>query len=210
MDTAFWLSKWASNQIGFHEKQPHPLLIRYWERLLTGTRSTIFVPLCGKSNDLIWLKEQGHKIIGVEISEIAINDFFREQDLVPQITPDNSLTKYSSEPFVIYCGDYFNLSLHQVKGFTLVYDRASLIALSPNTRARYADKLSELSPPGTQQLLVTLDYNAEIINPPPYAITAQEVYNLYEPLWRVEKVGTQKTNVKDQPGVETAYIITRK
>ena len=210
MDTAFWLNKWTSNQIGFHEKHPHPLLVRYWERLTRCPRSKVFVPLCGKSNDLIWLKEQGHKVVGVEVSEIAVSDFFYEQNLTPEITIESSLTRFTSESYVLYCGDYFNLRPSDVGDFSLVYDRASLIALSPDTRARYVEKLSDFSRTGTQKLLVALEYDTEIVNPPPYAVTAQEIHNLYEPLWRIEKVGVHDTDVKGHAGQEIVYIITRK
>ena len=46
------------------------------------------MPLCGKSLDLLWLAAQGHRVLGVEISPLAVDAFFAEQDLTPTVTDE--------------------------------------------------------------------------------------------------------------------------
>lgn len=42
----------------------------------------IFVPLCGKSGDLLWLtKEKGQTVIGVEGVESVVKEFFAENNI---------------------------------------------------------------------------------------------------------------------------------
>ena len=39
------------------------------------------MPLCGKSLDLLWLRDQGHLVIGVELSATAFEDFCLENGI---------------------------------------------------------------------------------------------------------------------------------
>ncbi|MEQ8660123.1 MAG: thiopurine S-methyltransferase, partial [Gammaproteobacteria bacterium] len=68
MEPDFWLDKWASAQIGFHEPHPHPLLVAHWASLGLATGARVFVPLCGKSLDLCWLAAAGCTVVGIELA----------------------------------------------------------------------------------------------------------------------------------------------
>ncbi|WP_261863761.1 hypothetical protein [Psychrobacter sp. JCM 18900] len=54
----------------------NPLLIEYFNRLNLTAGSRIFVPLCGKSIDMVWLATQGYDVVGVELVETAVQEFF--------------------------------------------------------------------------------------------------------------------------------------
>ena len=41
----------------------------------------MFVPLCGKSLDLLWLREHGHSVVGVELSAVALESFCMEHGI---------------------------------------------------------------------------------------------------------------------------------
>ncbi len=41
----------------------------------------VFVPLCGKSIDMLWLVQQGFAVTGCEISELAVEQFFTENSI---------------------------------------------------------------------------------------------------------------------------------
>jgi thiopurine S-methyltransferase len=60
-----------------------------------------------------------------------------------------------------------------------VYDRASLVALPPEMRARYTSHLLSILPPGTQILLITFDYPQWEMPGPPFAVSTEEVEALY-------------------------------
>ena len=51
--------------------------------LLTSGRAkiSILVTLCGKSLDLPWLCEQGHDVVGVELSAVAAKQLFEENNI---------------------------------------------------------------------------------------------------------------------------------
>ena len=80
MDAGFWHQRWVSEQIGFHQEQINPYLQRFWPALALQPGNTVFVPLCGKSRDMLWLAEQGFGVLGVEVSPLAVEAFFAENE----------------------------------------------------------------------------------------------------------------------------------
>ena len=76
MEEGFWQARWQRNQIGFHRQEVNPGLKKYWPTLQVAPGRCVFVPLCGKSLDLLWLAEQGYCVLGVELIEKAVVDFF--------------------------------------------------------------------------------------------------------------------------------------
>ena len=141
MDRAFWLDRWEQNQIGFHEGEVNSHLQEFWGRLGVAPGSRIFVPLCGKSRDLLWLRAQGHEVFGVEWSPVAVRDFFAENGLTPECGRGDGYEECIADGIRMRCGDFFHLERNDLSGVSGVYDRASLIALPPETRAAYAAHL---------------------------------------------------------------------
>ena len=146
MKKEFWLDKWENNQTGFHKDSPHPLLIEYINKLSLKKAEAIYVPLCGKSIDMLWLNSKGFKVIGVEFSQIAVEQFFSENNLTFTQTSDDLFNIYSHENITIYQGDYFDLSSHYLKSVKAVYDRASLIALPEQLVGKYTEHMHAVLP----------------------------------------------------------------
>ena len=85
MDPEFWQQRWRDRQIGFHQDKPTPLLLKHWPSLGVPRGARVFVPLCGKSLDLAWFAARGHRVLGVELSQLAVDEFFAEHGLVPEV-----------------------------------------------------------------------------------------------------------------------------
>ena len=79
MKAAFWHEKWANGQLGFHQEKINSRLKKYWSELDPDKGEAVFVPLCGKTLDMQWLTQQGHPVVGNEISDVACRDFFYTQ-----------------------------------------------------------------------------------------------------------------------------------
>ena len=169
MEADFWLDRWRRNQIGFHQKDFNRHLVKHWRTLGVRPGARVFVPLCGKSRDLIWLSGQGYSVVGCEISRIAVESFFKEASLEPQQTADGPFQRWSAGSIEILLGDFFSLSRNCVGWFDAVYDRASLVALSETMRPRYARKMAELVPAGTSMLLITVEYPQQERHGPPFS-----------------------------------------
>ena len=88
MTPDFWIERWQKGETGFHQEAGNDLLPKHWPSLALAPRSTVFVPLCGKSFDMVWLAAQGHRVVGVELSPLAVDDFFREQEIESRFAND--------------------------------------------------------------------------------------------------------------------------
>ena len=191
MEPELWQERWARNQIGFHLPEVNPYLQRHWSQLALVEGARVLVPLCGKSLDLMWLASHGLRVMGVELSEQAVEAFFSEQNLVPRITRRDAFTVYQTDLIEVWCGDFFALDAEALAGCTALYDRAALIALPPLMRAQYAEHLSRLLPSGCQGLLITLDYDQSQKAGPPFAVTDDEVKVLFGSDWTVKTLQEQ-------------------
>lgn len=178
MKAEFWHERWANNQIGFHESQVNPLLVAHFAALDLPKGARVFVPLCGKTLDIDWLLAQGYRVAGAEISPLAISQLFGRLGVTPTIACDSGTERRSAPRMDFFVGDFFSLSAAMLGQVDAVYDRAALIALPPEMRRRYAEHLARITN-GALQLLVTLEYDQQQMNGPPFSVPAEEVRGLY-------------------------------
>jgi thiopurine S-methyltransferase len=179
MQPEFWYERWQRGEIGWHLKEVNAHLEQHWHRLGTPAGAQVLVPLCGKTRDLLWLGAQGYRVLGVELSPIAVEAFFAENGLSPQVSAEGPFRRYQVDEIAILCGDFFHLSAAGVGGVSAVYDRASLIALPPALRGRYAEHLTAIAPAGTEGLLITLEYPQAEMDGPPFSVAEPEVTALF-------------------------------
>ncbi|XP_053853389.1 thiopurine S-methyltransferase isoform X3 [Vidua macroura] len=160
-----WLQKWEMGNIGFHKEQGHPLLQKYLDVLLNGRSGLrIFFPLCGKAVEMKWLADMGHSVVGVELSEQAVKEFFSEHSLpyceeqVPEISGEKMFQSTSGN-ISLYCCSIYDLSSSIVGKFDGVWDRGALVAVNPRDRQCYASLMINLVEKNSSYLLVTVSYD---------------------------------------------------
>ena len=188
METDFWLERWRLNQIGFHQQEINAHLQEFWPGLTIAPPGQVFVPLCGKSRDMLWLRARGHGVRGVEISPIAVRDFFSENGLTPQISGQGRLERWETDGLAILRGDFFDLVPDDLRDVVGIYDRASMVALPPPMRERYASHLMSLAPRAAVILLVTMEYPEGEMQGPPYCVHETEVQKLYGDAYDIERL----------------------
>lgn len=191
MQESFWLERWQSNQIGFHARQVNPLLVRHWPSVANDPNIPVLVPLCGKSLDIAWLAARGHRVVGVELAELAVEAFFAEQGVQPSISHEGAFKVYRHGRISLLCGDFFALQAQHLQGCALFYDRAALIALPTAMRERYVAHLQLILPPGSQGLLVTLDYDQAQMDGPPFSVSDTQVRAWDGKVWDSELLESQ-------------------
>ena len=121
-----WEARWNEDCIGFHISRPNPFLLRYWEHLEEVHPSRCFLSLCGKSVDRVWISERVETADGVELVEKAVQDFFREQQIAPEIHETPPFQTFSHDGLKILLGNFFDLASGTEEPFQAVFDRASL------------------------------------------------------------------------------------
>jgi thiopurine S-methyltransferase len=185
MQPQFWLESWEreGTATSFHRQDIHPYVVRYaTPEMLRGKR--VLVPLCGKTNDLLWFAQHAEHVIGIELAEKAIIQFFEQNGLAYTKTADG---RYESDRITMLHRDIFEVTLADVGHIDLVYDRAALVALPLNLRLNYVKKLDELLAVGGQQLVVTLEY-APVMAQPPFSITPDETCAYYATRYAIEHI----------------------
>lgn len=218
MESSFWHGRWAEGDIRFHQTNGHDMLPRHWPACDVTSGGNVLVPLAGKSRDMVWLADAGYSVTGVELSEIAIEDFFADVHLVPELQNSRAFTIYSAESYTLMRGNIFDLSRSVLPPIAGVYDRASLVALTEDQRARYAEILPGLIDEGTPMLVISLDYPRGEMNGPPFAVNEDEVNELFAQDFDI-KILERRDGLKASPNLaergltrleETAYLLTRR
>lgn len=198
MSDADWHARWREDRIGFHRPDTHPMLRRHWPPAGVADDATVFVPLAGKSVDMHWLAERGHRVIGVELSPIAVRAFFDEAGVSPRAGGVDGVDYLEHGRIRLYAGDLFALTAAHVAGATACYDRAALVALDPQTRRRYAAALARLLPEAASMLLVTVDYPRHQMDGPPFSVAPDEVGQLFGASFRITPLETANV-IADEP-----------
>jgi thiopurine S-methyltransferase len=187
MDANFWQQKWQRGEIGFHESVVNSLLVTHLDRLRLPPGGRVFVPLCGKTLDIGWLLARGYRVVGAELSVLAVDALFAALGVAPEITDLGAFRHYQAANIDIFNGDLFELNVSRLGPVDAVYDRASLVALPADLRARYAEQMNALNgvPP---QLLITYQYDQSMRPGPPFSVSAEEVEKLYGAAYTLEVV----------------------
>lgn len=175
-ETTNWTKRWEIGKTGWHRSEVNPRLIKFVDCLNLQIGDTVFVPLCGCSVDMAYFLQQGFKVIGAELSDLAIERFFVEQSLDYSVTENQHFKIYKGENITLYCGDYFLLNSEMLVSTCAVYDRAALIALPKDLRQKYVNHLYDIIPKScTRILLLTLNYPQSQMSGPPYVVNESEV-----------------------------------
>lgn len=199
METDFWLQRWREGHTGFHRDRVMPLLEQHWDALALPAGSRVFVPLAGKSLDMMWLAEHGYRVLGAELSPLAVEQFFAENGLQPQMHDSRYGRHHVAGAIELICGDVFALDAVALADCAGVYDRAALIALPPAMRRRYAEDVYGRLPVNCRGLLITLEYPQVEKDGPPFSVDEPEVRSLLGARWNVDLL-ERRDILASQPG----------
>jgi len=175
MEHAFWDEVWESGRIPFHQRDITPGLERLWPTLNIEKGASILVPLCGKTLDMIWLRDQGYKVVGAELSSLAVEAFFAENNIAPTVQEEDGFKVFRADNIDIWCGDFFALPSGVMASCQGVLDRASFMALPEFMRGEFAAKLCQDLPAAAKTLMFLIEYKQEEMSGPPFSVESSEV-----------------------------------
>lgn len=196
MEPEFWLERWRESRTGFHQDVPTPLLLKHWPAVGAAPGSRVFVPLAGKSLDMAWFASQGYRVLGAELSPLAVAQFFENQGIEPSVDETADGIHHLAGPIELVQGDVFALDANAVASCMAVFDRAAIIALPREMRARYVREVYGKLPSGCRGLLITLEYPQQEKEGPPFSVTEDEVRSLFDGEWLVTLV--ERRNILEQ------------
>ena len=179
VDNQHWLDRWKENRIGFHEPAVNRHLETHLSQFTLPVAASVFLPLCGKAQDIVWLAQQGYEVMGIELSQLAVEAFFAENSLEFERFETDRFAIYKSANISLLQGDFFDLRSQDLAACYIVYDRAALIAMELPDRPRYFAHMLSIIPSLCKMLLITLEYDQAEMLGPPFSVPADEVYQYY-------------------------------
>lgn len=208
MDIGFWHQKWKKNQIAFHANEVNPLLVKHESILKLKETNRVFVPLCGKTLDIMWFLSKGYHVVGVELVEKAIQQLFEELKEKPEISEVGSLKRFYLPNLEIFVGDIFNVSSVELGKVEAVYDRAAFVALPKDMRSNYVFHVAGITK-HAPKLLITYEYNQELMDGPPFSFSKKDIYSYYEQVYKIEHLDTQDVigGLKNHPAKEHVWLL---
>lgn len=219
MKPEFWIKRWEKKEIGFHQSDFNPFLKKYGELYFKKSNS-IFLPFCGKTKDLIWFRDRGFIVTGIEISEIACNEFFLENQIhfYKESQKDYIFYWAYDFPLRIIQGDYFSLSkeILNIKAIHVdsLYDRAALVALPKEMRKLYVQKIVELFPIIETYFLITMEFESpqqkEEVGPP-FSVIESEIHELFSDFTSIKLVEEQSmVRSNGTPAIEKVFVLEKR
>ena len=153
---------------------------------------------------MVWLACAGYDVVGIELVESAVQAFFAEQNIMPTITEftstaDKSILKryqgqLAGQTITLWAADIFALSAIDIDAINAIYDRAALIALPANMRADYSRHIVKLSN-NAPQLLITLNYDQNKKDGPPFSITQQQLHQYYSADYKIVELASKSSTL---------------
>ena len=217
MNPEFWHKRWQEKRIGFNQSAVNPLLTEYIDHLDLAVGSRIFVPLCGKSIDMVWLAAQGYDVVGVELVETAVQAFFAEQNIQPIVSqhvekPDikcyqgQLVDGDEQRTITLWAADIFALTSTDLGTIDAIYDKAALIALPADMRPDYSEQIRKVSD-NAPQLLITLNYDQSKKDGPPFSINHEQVQQYYGSHYQICKLASEPSSIGSAPNLKVTEHI---
>ena len=231
MNPEFWHKRWQEKRIGFNQSAVNPLLTEYIDHLDLAVGSRIFVPLCGKSIDMVWLAAQGYDVVGVELVETAVQAFFAEQNIQPivsQHVENPDIKCYQGQlvdgdeqrTITLWAADIFALTSTDLGTIDAIYDKAALIALPADMRPDYSEQIRQLSGnvdkiehidsynnKAAPQLLITLEYDQNKKDGPPFSINHEQLQQYYGSHYQICELSSEPSSIGSAPNLKVTEHI---
>lgn len=218
MHPDFWHDRWRTGRTGFHLPAVHPALARLWPDLHVAPGSRVLVPLCGRSLDLLWLRDAGYRVTGVELSALAVESLHARHGIAARRRTRGAFDAYESPGLTLLCGDWFDLDTAATGRIDAIYDRAALVAWPPELQARYLGHLAALTPAAAPALLIAVEYLQTEMPGPPFSLEPATLTTLASGDWDIAELERREA-LADEPRMrergltrlqETAYRLTRR
>lgn len=174
-----WLDAWNRGLTPWSDPGINQYLRDNLAKLRLTTGCTILVPMCGDSADMVWLAEQGHNVVGIDISHLAIESFFSQATIAYNKIGNVYTSKNTPLNITIINENIFNTELLSTFSFDAIYDKGALVTVPHKHKPKYILRMHKLAP-RAKILLITAYYRqAPGYGAPPFLESVESVQSLY-------------------------------
>ena len=195
-----WKHMWDINDLKFHQMTVYPDLVKY-ESIFFKNHSKVFLPLCGKSLDMIYLADKGYDVYGCELVEKAVKSFFLENSISykKNCLENTDIISYkgNEKKITIYHGNILLLSSQLIGKFEAIWDRAALVAINILQRPNYANVLQDVMASDCKYLLNTFVLSGKEYEGPPHTVTEEDIEKLFGNFCNIKHLETKSANPSD-------------
>ncbi|XP_062507042.1 probable thiopurine S-methyltransferase isoform X1 [Corticium candelabrum] len=157
------------------------LLQKHIKELTQGHNNRrILVPLCGRSLDVNWLVECGHRVVGVELVEDGVLQLFGQHRWEYEVEEVRGLQggKRYRRPdgkVEVWNTSFFNLTKDMIGVFDGIWDRGALAASNPKDREKYFRVILNLLDDAGSYMLDSFGYTSEKFHGPPFVFSTEDI-----------------------------------
>ncbi len=212
MEKNYWFESWKIGRTGFNQTKPNTLLETFGEKYFPG-KLPVFVPLAGKSIDMLWFYHGNFPVFGVELVESACREFFEENNLPYRVseTPNFKIFQSEDKQITLLNGDFFQLTREDFPYSNIggIYDRACLVAFPSEMRKKFVAKMFSLFP-GNLPVYFLVAFEFDSPEGPPFSVPETEVNRLFGEKYSMKLLCQEAMNVKDKQVLRKGYVMTAK
>ena len=213
LDLKHWENVYNERQfLLYHEGSGNKLMWDFMnENYLKNTNKAlsetkVFVPMCGKAEDMWMLYELGFTVVGVECVDHYIEDFFKEHNLKPKIgkilnDAGEQVDEYSSPDrrLVLFAGDLLHLTYDDLPTtkFDIIWDRHAFTVLNLCDRDGYASLTSRLLVKDGVYLMTVMEFDPRYYGGPPANVGQECLLKSFGDKCAINEF--KRINFKDHP-----------
>lgn len=185
---AGWKEKWKEGMARWHKSEVRKTLRKYLNDLTQEEPNvSILVPWCGKSLDIPWLCSEGYDVVGIELSEIAAQQLFQENNIPYSVSKEGEFVIYQAQDrkLKIITGSYYKVTPEIAGKFEAVWDVNAFGAAMPDNRQKYISVLMSLLKPKGRVLLSSWEYGEVPRDRAPFSLPCALVKELFQKKFEV-------------------------
>ncbi|CAN8005296.1 unnamed protein product [Ixodes pacificus] len=189
----YWSNCWDIGNTPWHRRDIHPLLTEHVDEVLGNRRDAqVFIPLCGKANEIKWFYDNGHRVAGLEYVEKTVRLFFEENKLsyIETTCPviNCKILQTNDKRLRIFVCSVFDFKKESVGPVDVIWDRGGLVAVNKEERLRYISVMLSLMSPDSTYALICVVYDDDSYTGFPTSIPDDTVRELFGKEMKLTKV----------------------
>eukprot|EP00762_Andalucia_godoyi_P004464 ANDGO_08219.mRNA.1 Thiopurine S-methyltransferase len=193
---SYWSSRWAKGETGwkrFEVNKPFASNLAFLSECIGEPRmpklsdASVLVPLCGDSAVLRFFYDCGcRQVTGIEFVSSAVEKLMAESFPELQFTKSELGYTSSDKRVCILQGDFFERVMQTpLETYDIIYDRASMVAIAPDARPRYAELIHRKTSASSVMFLeVVLRSPEKACLGPPFMVPLDQVSQQFYPPYK--------------------------